>query len=327
MTNISIRWPALCAGILATTGALIILLQDVLRSGHWQIEHMLIPLLLAVQILTAHNIWPAAKARRLDSFLGFLALAVMCTYGLLFMSITKQSSVAATAKAHHDHVVAERAKLEPKLALNQAMLEREQAELAKEARSACKDKCEGKKVSVQVYKDAVKGVEAELAALGPVIVQNPGATAMAEIIAATAGGNQARIEHLIVITWPFVLASIFEGVALVSFGFAIAHSRKPLPAANDTGLEKVAAPEFPPPGNGGRKLLPASRTAANVVSFSKHPVVAALEKVAGPVSNGQLARLMGVSDGEASKRWQEIARDLSVSREGRELRIALKKIA
>jgi hypothetical protein len=37
-----------------------------------------------------------------------------------------------------------------------------------------------------------------------------------------------------------------------------------------------------------------------------------------------LARLMQVTDGEASKRWQEIENRLDVRREGMELRIALK---
>jgi hypothetical protein len=34
---------------------------------------------------------------------------------------------------------------------------------------------------------------------------------------------------------------------------------------------------------------------------------------------------MSVSDGEASKRWQEIESHLDVRREGKELRIALKQ--
>jgi hypothetical protein len=45
------------------------------------------------------------------------------------------------------------------------------------------------------------------------------------------------------------------------------------------------------------------------------------------VTNGELARLMGVSDREASKRWREVADLLEVARAGKERRIAPLKTA
>lgn len=77
----------------------------------------------------------------------------------------------------------------------------------------------------------------------------------------------------------------------------------------------------PTPPQGPRRRLP-----ANVTQFpvAKHPVVAALEKVAGPVSNGELARLMGVTDGEATKRRAEVAHLLHETRAGKECRIQLR---
>ena len=82
-------------------------------------------------------------------------------------------------------------------------------------------------------------------------------------------------------------------------------------------------PEPPRPPRGGRKPreLP-----ANVVAFrqSKHPVVAAIEGAGRPLSNRDLASVMGVSEGEASKRWQEVAHLLDVGRAGKELRLSLR---
>jgi hypothetical protein len=60
---------------------------------------------------------------------------------------------------------------------------------------------------------------------------------------------------------------------------------------------------------------------------AKHPVLSALENIGYPVNNGELARLMGVSDGEASKRWREVAHLLEVARVGKERRITLKRLA
>lgn len=73
-----------------------------------------------------------------------------------------------------------------------------------------------------------------------------------------------------------------------------------------------------------RKKKP-ERLPANVVSFSSHPVVKALQENGGSVSsNRELARLMGVCDGEASKRCREISGRLKVERVGKELRIMLR---
>ena len=64
---------------------------------------------------------------------------------------------------------------------------------------------------------------------------------------------------------------------------------------------------------------------ANVVSIKSHPAVQALQSAGGSVSsNHELALLMGVSDGESSKRWQEIEHLLDVQKVGKSLTIALK---
>jgi hypothetical protein len=322
LKHITIRWPALCAGILATAGALLILLQDA-RPGALKLEHILIPIVLAIQILVTHSISPAVRSRRWDSAAGFFLLAVITTYALLFMSISKQSDVAEERRARYDLITSERAKLEPLLMANQTMLEAERKLLARECASGKGTKCEGKKATVQVYEDAVTGVQAKIDALGPVPKTNSGPAALAEIVSVLIGGDKAKIEHAIVITWPITLALICEGVALVSFGFAIVHNRQRSPA-NDTAPATFAGNDGPAP-NGGGKRSGKRPLPANVVSFADHPVRLALKNVDGPVSNNELASLMGVCPGEASKRWREIEPDLHVTRAGRELRIALRK--
>ena len=68
-------------------------------------------------------------------------------------------------------------------------------------------------------------------------------------------------------------------------------------------------------------LLPAENVAANV---SKHPVIAALERARRPVNNSELAKLMNVCNGEATKRRREVANVINVQRIGRECMISLK---
>jgi hypothetical protein len=82
-------------------------------------------------------------------------------------------------------------------------------------------------------------------------------------------------------------------------------------------------PEPTPPKPGKRKKV--TQLPANVVSFSQHPVVKALKDNGGSVSsNRELASLMAVTEGEASKRRQEVENRLEITRVGKEMRIALK---
>ncbi len=83
----------------------------------------------------------------------------------------------------------------------------------------------------------------------------------------------------------------------------------------------------PTPPRGPRKSKPKPAPASNVVAFP-NPVVAALEKAGGTVaSNQELATLMGVTEGEASKRVEEVRHLLTLRREGKRLVISLRGAA
>lgn len=102
-------------------------------------------------------------------------------------------------------------------------------------------------------------------------------------------------------------------VFVATFGtviFARAEVARP-PTANDNAAAPSAAKPVPPT-NGGQPVIP-----------HDHPVIVALRRTKRPLSNDELATEMGVTKGEASKRWREVSDQLTVTREGRELRIAL----
>jgi hypothetical protein len=93
-----------------------------------------------------------------------------------------------------------------------------------------------------------------------------------------------------------------------------------------TALRAMVSGEFPDPTPPRpKKRRKPDQFPENVISFQKHPVVEALKSNGGSVSSNQeLADLMKVSKGEASKRWQEIEDQLTVTRHGKQLRIALR---
>ena len=75
-----------------------------------------------------------------------------------------------------------------------------------------------------------------------------------------------------------------------------------------------------------RKRRKIERLPENVIDFRTHPVITALKHNGGSVaSNRELAKLMNVTDGESSKRVQEIEGQLDIHRVGKEVRIALRR--
>lgn len=76
-----------------------------------------------------------------------------------------------------------------------------------------------------------------------------------------------------------------------------------------------------------RQHLPAlakPETLANVATnAAPHPVIDALIRAGRPLNNGELAKLMGVCDGEATKRRREVANLIRTQRMGRHVLVSL----
>ncbi|MFM7066648.1 MAG: hypothetical protein ACKO0U_07465 [Gammaproteobacteria bacterium] len=114
--------------------------------------------------------------------------------------------------------------------------------------------------------------------------------------------------------WAWIMG--FGVVFVATFGtviFARVEVARPTTANDNEAAARTAASKPVPPSNGGtRAPIPAD-----------HPVIVALRRTKRPLSNDELATEMGVTKGEASKRWREVSDQLTVTREGRELRIAV----
>jgi hypothetical protein len=179
---------------------------------------------------------------------------------------------------------------------------------AKDMLAAARKKCgEGReclpatKATIGVYEGAVAGHEHRLSKLdltSPVA----GERRIASLLTFATGKDLQTTSEIV----GLVVPALF-GLTLELAAFAVAmlgwHPTKPLP--------------------GKRAPLP-----ANVVRFpEKHPVIAALERAKRPINNSELAKLMAVCDGEATKRRKEVADLISVARVGRECMISLKSTA
>lgn len=167
---------------------------------------------------------------------------------------------------------------------------------------------------------------ARIETLGP---RPSSADPQAEAVANAAGVSVSTA------AWILIAIVGFAIELAACFGmYVLGSPRAKQPTARDTAQTSFAisaapTPPAPAPTGGGkpRKSKPKPAPASNVLAFP-HPVVSALQSAGGTVSsNQQLATLMGVTEGEASKRVEEVRHLLTLRREGKRLVISLKSAA
>lgn len=297
-------------------GTAFVLLQDVVMNGApVTTSHVLTALAMLAATASGHAFWPALRAGRIGLGLG---LAVLALAGLIYIATMSGARNAEVVNAKAARIVAaetERAQILPAKVRAEAMLQAALAEVAKECGTGKGSKCEGRKATVEVYKAAIKGHDADLARIGPPQTPNADYEAMANAVVMLGIATDAKdVERRLVVLLPWLPVLLTEIGAIVFLSLGLGHPAQTRPARTvQAANDDRPAPTPPKPA---RKQLTLPAPAA-------HPVVAALTQAGRPLTNDELADAMGVSKGEASKRRREVADLLTETRDGRELRIRL----
>jgi hypothetical protein len=256
-----------------------------------------------VAMISAPIVWAAVIALPI---LGTFAMrerqyvaAILIWLAAVVGSSYAMSGTLSRSAETRDVLVAKSAEL----AKQRRQIEKDLAD-AKDMLTAARRKCsEGReclpatKATIGVYEGAVAGHEHRLSKLD---LSSPmsGERRLAALLSFATGKDLAASEQMIALIAPALF-----GLTLELSAFAVAMlgwhpTRKPLP-----------------------RLLPLETIPANV---GKHPVILALEQARRPVNNSELAKLMNVCNGEATKRRREVANVINVQRIGRECIISLK---
>lgn len=187
---------------------------------------------------------------------------------------------------------------------------------------------------------ARQAIVARIAASGGRKVAPGKARPFAEV-AGLLGYDAAHVEYVMSRIDILLVTLFLEGSAIVAFEYAFAGifgSRLQMPtehpARGHTSVgpsvahsrNRAGHPDGPTPPRGPKRRRRSRRQPQDggpVAIPENHPVIVALKDARRPLTNDELARAMHVTKGEASKRRREVAGQLTVSREGRELRIAL----
>lgn len=337
----TIRSPASIAlGGLFAAGTIAVLLNDVTSAWDLTTDHMMTVLVLIGTIASGHMLWAEARARR---WLAVAGLAVLFGAGTVYCvttSAARNADVTAAKAAHTRHAnVAYTLAKDAFDAATKRHAEAVEAE-TKECSTGIGPLCKAARAQTPLRKAEKDEAERRLQS-APAPQPEQAGLAHAATVFATLPGVTAKaegIERGLILLLPFIKALFLEVACIVFLSIGLGHRRPPAPApavVAETPAELVAIrerffdpePVAPPPPSPPPRPRRKRRTAlgSNVVAFGSHPVVKALAKVDRPVSNRELAKLMSVSDGEASKRWQEVVHALDVCRQGKQLQLSLRR--
>lgn len=335
---------AIAAGVVATAGALAILLADPITTHHWRLDHAIIPAVVFLTIASGHLTGDALSARRYLSAAGFALLFTAGTLLTVYSSVGSQHAAsgdqAADATSRNQQIADKRADLDR---ARQRFDQAETMATREMTGSRCGQRCDDWKRRAREVAALVRQIEAELATLGGPRTLAPKPQAFAAA-AAEFGFDAKTTARRAALLEPFARSLVLEIAAIVAFGYGFGGKRR-RPSFADSAQTSFAGSADPatfagtlagdepePPKPRRRRPAPGTgvaggnrndRLPANVVPIRRdHPVLAAIDRAGGQVaSNRDLARMMGVTDGEATKRRAEIEHLLITTRAGKQKQI------
>lgn len=232
MTNTTLRdrGMATVAGLAFTTGALIILLGSaVITPRDWTSHHVLTILAVFGTIFAGHQITTAWRARSI-AVIGYAIVFIVGTGLVVYNSVGNQAEKAGSTVASAADI---NARIKDKTAdLKSAKVRKANAEREADGEmkgQLCRDRCKAWKQNAVDIGNAIKTLEAEIAALGPQRPVNIKAERMAEV-AALFGADHAQAKAALMLIEPFLWSLFFEIGSIVSLGFAFRHSQPERPA-------------------------------------------------------------------------------------------------
>lgn len=338
------------AGAACVLTALTILLgPSVFKIADWTQYHAITVSVVFVTIAFLHLRAGAWQAGHKLAAFGFVFLAIVGTSLIVGQSVGRQAEASGATMMSASDLNSRIATKAADLASAKARLANAQRMTDKEMTGQhCRDRCKSWKENAVDIANAVRQLEADIAALGPQRPVNAKAEKIADLAAVFGIARQQAIAFW-TLAEPFALTLLFEFGSVISFAYAFPHKSAVKIAASIAAPETMFAdakikalehvdvsplaglfsgelPDPTPPKPRKRKGKPES---AKVIQFPvRHPVIEALDKAGGSVSsNRQLAIMMGVTEGESSKRVQEVSHLVDIRKVGKEIRISLRKSA
>lgn len=296
-------WPLLALGGVFAVGTTYVVLDDVRQGAAFTTDHVMTVLVIIGTLAAGHCFWPAVRETRLMSALGLALVFLGGTYFCVSGSAGRSAKVSVHAEAEANKVTD--AYTATAADLKDARLERTKrsGEFAKQCATGEGVRCKGLKKALEDTDDQIRLLQVRLDGLKPAEPANAERRYNAELLSLFVKAPVDQIEKAIGLVTPIAKALVLELATIVFLSLALGHKVVPRTAPPSTGQKQL-----PPP-----REVPV-----------EDPVIAALRE-RGSLTNQELADVLGVQKGTASKAVSARADLLHRERDGRHVRISLRE--
>lgn len=276
--NIPARSLAIVAGIASTAGALAILCSDAITSGHWTLDHALMPVMVGTTIIAGHLVGAALRSWRVGSAAGFAALFLVGTGLTVYTSVGRQAQTADTQTmtaetrnaAISDQVAAVKAS-------KRRLADAENEISSHTNNKGCGRICNDWKTRAEEIRSHLAIQEIQLQRLGSPEPVAPRAERAADVLALF-GYDKARAKDAFRKFESFAYSLFLEMTAIVAFGFAFRHSAPAPRVVTEITPEPGPALTAEPNGT-DRRAAVHSFVAAHIARHGRAPTLPALQKM------------------------------------------------
>jgi hypothetical protein len=222
------RFGAIAAGTLCAVGAAAVLLEDVRHTHTITIDHLLSVLVLIGTITAGVMAVGFTKSLRTWHYaVALLALAAVGSVYCVVNTAGRSAEGRAIKRLEAEANNAKRAEVLAARKTDQDRLDKKREEHANECKSGKGKRCEGILESIKVYEAAVKGHNADLAAIGPEVPVDATAKNAAAMIAPVTGGNEAAIAAAVSLLLPNIPALFAEAGSILFLHIGLAGATWP----------------------------------------------------------------------------------------------------
>lgn len=323
---------AIALGACCAVGTLVTLFWTVRSPSDLTTNHILIGLALVCALGSGHYFWQAARQFQLVSAVGFGILFIAGTAVCAVISAGRGAETLAKSRANVVH--ADGARLNHERQIAEARVDRDSLRTghdkalknveakteaaALECRTGPGGRCRGATQSVDTAKsyaaDLLKRADgadaqywrlvAQLDNFKPTVPPNIELRNASRLWSILTGYDEAKSVEALELLWPFLLSFLTELGTIVFLNYGVGHRSVakaapaialPAPVSTISSTVSESVPDGWVP-----KSVTQSRELARKVEAER--VFDALRRAARPVCNDELADLLEISKGEASKR-------------------------
>lgn len=239
---------AIALGVIASCGALFILLKDDVLAGRWSDAFVLVPIMMVIALAAGHLTVTAFRSRKYISASGFAMAFILGTALTFYTSVGKQADISETATLATEASNADRKVVDDDIARARLRLQQALDQADRETGAGgCQKKCEDWKLRAREVAAQIRELEAKRKGMDPQKPVAADAERVAKVISMFTGADEHRVKAMLVLVKPFAFSILFELTAIAAFGFAFGHPTVPARKDRKEKTQSTTKPE--PPGD------------------------------------------------------------------------------